>query len=457
MSEASRGNRHLKRERQRVHLTQEENATALTDLAATMYEAGELTRRTSVSPRQYRRWESPTPPWPHPDHRKLLERFYGRSIHELGFTPPGVDSPGTITVIEPAPAPPAAPTEVEIHDPVNRRKALTTGAAALGVTAAGAGLPWLSPTAAAEPGESELRVGNDDIDLLRTAAHDLDAIDQRFGGDRLWRGARNQLMWLHHLIDQGSYTDPIGQELHGIAGQLTTSLGWFCYDADRQTEARVYFSEALNTAMLSGDDALATRTLSNMARQSVDLGKAREAIRFSRIAQAHATEWSAPPRVGALLAIREAQGHARLGDEISAGNAIKRAWNHFERGTSQRDPDWTTFLNEAELTCLEGMCRIDLGQHRQSVKLLDHSARLQDIEHSRNRGMCLARLAYAALQGRDLDHSVHAVSESLRLIDGGMTSTRNRKQLTLVRNGLALHRAHAPAREMAERLTEYTA
>lgn len=456
MGEPSRGNRHLKRERQKVHLTQEQNAEKLTKLAATMYEAGELTRRTSVSPRQFRRWESAAPPWPHPDHRKLLERFYGGPIHELGFIPPGDVPASMLTVREPVPVLPAVRTEVETYDPVNRRKLFTRGAA-LGMTAAGAGLPWLSPTAAAEPGDDELRVNHDDVEELRSATHDLDVIDQRFGSDRLWRGARNQLMWLHHLIDNGTYTDPVGQELQTIAGQLTTSLGWFCYDADRQTEARVYFSEALNTAMLNGDDALATRTLSNMARQSVDLGKAREAIRFARIAQAHATEWSAPPRVGALLAIREAQGHARLGDEISAVSAIKRAWKHFEHGTSQRDPDWTAFLNEAELTCLEGMCRLDLGQHRQSVKILDRSTELQDIGHSRNLGMCLARLAYAALQGRDLDHSVHAVDESLRLIEGGMTSTRNMKQLTLVRNGLTVHQEHRPAREMAERLTEYTA
>ncbi|MEV5933245.1 hypothetical protein AB0L56_10980 [Streptomyces sp. NPDC052079] len=304
-----------------MHLTQEQNAEKLTKLAAVMYKTGELTKRTSVSPRQFRRWESDAPPWPHPDHRKLLERFYDRPIHELGFSPTGDTAPSTLAVTEPVPS--VIRTEFETHDPVNRRQLFATGAAALG-SAAGAGLPWLSPTASAAPGDDELRVSHDDVENLRSAAHDLDALDQQFGSDRLWRGARNQLLWLHHLIDHGTYSEPVGQELHAIAGQLTTSLGWFCYDADRQTEARVFFSEALNTAMLDGDDALATRTLSNMARQSVDLGKAREAIRFSRIAQAHATEWSAPPRVAALLAIREAQGHARLGDEISAGNAIKR-------------------------------------------------------------------------------------------------------------------------------------
>ncbi|WP_250290802.1 hypothetical protein [Frankia sp. CiP1_Cm_nod1] len=379
--------------------------------------------------------------WPQEDYRSALRAIFGaKTDSELGF----------YRRRRAESVRPAGFTE-------NRRQALAAGAATLGLAAAGGPLPWMSSSASAMLGDAELRVGSEEVELLRSAAADLDAIDQRFGGDRLWRSARAQLLWLHRLLDQGTYTDGISQELHSITGQLTTSLGWFCYDAGRQTEARVYFSEALNTAMLAGDDALATRTLSNMARQSVDLGKAREAVRFARIAQAHAAEWSAPPRVAALLAIREAQGHARLGDDVSAGSAIKRAWTHFEHGSSQRDPDWTAFLNQAELTCLEGMCRLDLGQHNQSVKLLDRSAELQDIEHSRNRGMCLARLAYAALQNRDLDHTVAAAEESLRLVDGGMSSTRNMKQLVLVRNGLTLHRTHDPAREMAERLSLYTA
>ncbi|MFJ9516781.1 hypothetical protein ACIRPK_00685 [Kitasatospora sp. NPDC101801] len=392
----------------------------------------------TVSVRTYRRWETPAPPWPRPDYATALRAAFDRGPEYLGFRPPGGRCAG--------PSGPAAAEPVMIP-PVNRREALATGAAALG-------LPWLAP---GDSGRRRLRVGHEEIEGLRATALDLDAIDQRFGGDRLWRSARSHLSWVHHLIDQGSYPDEVGLELQGLAGELTTSLGWFCYDADQQAEARVYFSEALNTAMLAGNDVLATRTLSNMARQSVDLGKPREAVRFARVAQGHAARWQAPPRVSALLAVREAQGYARMGNELACSTAVKRAWQLFAQGTGDRDPDWVAFLNEAELTCLEGMCRLDLGQFKRSVRLLERSAELQDIEHSRNRGMCLARLSYAALRDRDLDRTVAAAQESLRLIQGGMTSSRNRRQLELVRDGLGPHHLIPEVRHTAEQLTAHTA
>jgi tetratricopeptide (TPR) repeat protein len=395
----------------------------------------------SVSVRTYRRWESPHPGWPNPDQATALRAAFGRGPEHLGF-----DSPAALGVDAPS-------VHQEIIPDVKRRKALAAGAGTA------VGLSWLTPSpASARSDSSALRVDDDDVHVLQETAADLDAIDQRFGGDRLWRSARSHLKWVQHLIDEGVYSEEIGQELHQIAGQLTTSLGWFCYDADRQDEARRYFSEALNTALLEGDEPLATRTLSNMARQSVDLKKPRESVRFARLAEQHAAAWSAPPRVIALLAIRAAQGYARMGDEINTSTAIKRAWRAFDRGTSDRDPEWVTFLNEAELVCLEGMCRSDLGQHRRAVRLLERSAALQDIEHSRNRGMCLARLAGAAVQDRDLDRTVSAAQESLHLIDSGQSSTRNRKQLAAVRDGLAPYgKASSQARDTIELLNLHIA
>ncbi|WP_370131528.1 hypothetical protein [Streptacidiphilus sp. EB103A] len=335
---------------------------------------------------------------------------------------------------------------------MNRRQALTAGAAVLG-------LPWLAPTSAsAAPARAlDTRVGRDEIDELQATATDLDALDQQFGGDRLWRVARSHLLRIHQLIDHGTYTEDVGQELHVIAGQLTTSLGWYSYDAGRAVEARMYFSEALNAAMLTGDEALATRTLSNMARQAVDLGKPREAVRFAKIAQSHADTWDSTPRVAALLAIRKAQGYARLGDEMNCKAAIRQAWKSFDRGTDEKDPQWTSFLNEAELVCLEGMCRLDLGQNKLAIRLLDRSSALQDLEHSRNRGMCLAKLSYAALQDRDVDRTVASARESVQLIKGGMTSTRNLHQLVLVRDGLSHFPRHLEAQDTVELLNQHIA
>lgn len=221
--------------------------------------------------------------------------------------------------------------------------------------------------------------------------------------------------------------------------------------------ARQYFAEALNAAHFTGDDVLASRTLSNMARQAVDLNKGREAVRFARLAQTHADLWSAPHRVTALLAIREAQGYARVGDGFNCEAAIKRAWKQWERGDDDRDPDWTTFLNLAELICLEGMARLDLGQTARAQKLLAESEKLQDTAHSRNRGMCLGRLSVAALQNGDVYHSVEATTEAPRLIEGGMSSTRTAEQLKIVHDGLIPHQRASGVGDLLEQIRAHVA
>lgn len=312
--------------------------------------------------------------------------------------------------------------------------------------------PWLAETTTGAASSTDWRIGEAEVELLRGTADDMDAIDQQFGGNRLWRPTRAHLYWVHHMIDRGIYDDGLGQQLHAVAGKFTTSLGWFCYDAGLHAQARQYFSEALNAAMLTGDDVLACRTLSNMARQAVDLNKGREAVRFARLAQAHASEWQAPTRVVALLAIREAQGYARVGDAFNCEAAIRRAWTEWERGTDDRDPDWTTFLNVAELTCLEGMCRLDLGQNARAQQLLARSEALQDVAHSRNRGMCLGRLSVAALGNGDIDHSIDAAKEALRLIQGGVYSTRTVEQVKIVHDGLALHHRDSGVRDLLEQI-----
>ncbi|MCH0566946.1 hypothetical protein [Streptomyces sp. MUM 2J] len=374
------------------------------------------------------KWESETRPrpYPHPDTRVVLELYFQRSVEELGLRPGAGEAPsGTsaVPVVTPVPL-------------------IEQSAAAVPLFAGGDQdpPPWLAQTTTDVASSADWKIAEDEVELLREAADDMDAQDQQFGGNRLWRPTRAHLLWVHHMIDRGIYDEQLGKQLHALAGKFTTSLGWFSYDAGLHAQARQYFSEALNAAMLTGDDVLSSRTLSNMARQAVDLNKGREAIRFARLAQTHADMWSAPTRVTALLAIREAQGHARVGDAFNCESAIKRAWKEWERGTDDRDPDWTTFLNQAELVCLEGMCRLDLGQTARAQKLLAQSERLQDVAHSRNRGMCLGRLATAAIGAGDIDHSADATRKAIGLIrTAGMSSARAVQQLKIVHDGLAPH------------------
>ncbi|MFF3157972.1 hypothetical protein [Streptomyces sp. NPDC057910] len=418
----------MKALRESRNRTQAKAVAELNALAEHLAAEGRVPKRPTFTVRQMSKWESETNPrpYPHPDTRVVLELYFQRAAAELGLHPGSEGeafATSAVPVVTPIPLIQQSPAAVPLlaggdQDPP----------------------PWLAQTTTDAASSADWKIAEDEVELLREAADDMDAQDQQFGGNRLWRPTRAHLLWVHHMIDRGIYDEQLGQQLHSLAGKFTTSLGWFSYDAGLHTQARQYFSEALNAAMLTGDDVLSSRTLSNMARQAVDLNKGREAIRFARLAQTTADMWSAPTRVTALLAIREAQGHARVGDAFNCESAIKRAWKEWERGTDDRDPDWTTFLNQAELVCLEGMCRLDLGQTARAQKLLAQSEKLQDVAHSRNRGMCLGRLATAAIGAGDIDHSVDATRKALGLIrTAGMSSARAVQQLKIVHDGLAPH------------------
>ncbi|MGW3009684.1 hypothetical protein ACWC9R_12710 [Streptomyces sp. NPDC001219] len=421
----------MKEIRQARNRTQAKAVDELNDLAGRFAAEGRVSKRPTFTVRQLSKWESETQerPYPHPDARLVLEAYYQKSMVELGLFPRGGMNTFAVPVV--APVPVFEQTESAVPFLVGGR-AITSGDHDPP--------PWLAETTTGAASSEDWKVAENEVDLLYKAADDMDAQDQQFGGNRLWRPTRAHLLWVHHMIDRGIYDEGLGRQLHALAGKFTTSLGWFCYDAGLHTEARQHFSEALNAAMLTGDDVLASRTLSNMARQAVDLNKGREAVRFSRLAQTHANLWGAPTRVTALLAIREAQGHARVGDTVNCEGAIKRAWKSWECGKDDRDPDWTTFLNMAELTCLEGMCRLDLGQMARAQRLLAKSEQLQVVAHSRNRGMCLGRLSVAAIKAGDVDHSVEATTKAIELIRTScMSSARAVEQLKIVHDGLAPH------------------
>ncbi|MFH8407612.1 hypothetical protein ACH4FX_22880 [Streptomyces sp. NPDC018019] len=427
--------------RQARNRTQEQAVADLNKLAGRLVTEGRVGKRPSFTVRQLSKWESETKPrpYPHPDTRVVLEAYFRRPVAELGLRPNGTEPYGA-PVVTPLPLAEQSVSAV----PFTSTQSADTGDQDPP--------PWLAETTTGAASSADWSIAEDEVEILRGAADDMDAQDQQFGGTRLWRPTRAHLLWVHHMIDRGIYDEQLGQRLHALAGKFTTSLGWFSYDAGLHTQARQYFSEALNAAMLTGDDVLASRTLSNMARQAVDLNKGREAIRFARLAQTHANLWGAPTRVTALLAIREAQGHARVGDVFSCEGAIRRAWTEWERGPDDRDPDWTTFLNWSELSCLEGMCRLDLGQTGRAQKLLAESERLQDVAHSRNRGMCLGRLSVAAIGTGDIDHSVDATKKAIELVRTGMSSARAVQQLKIVHRGLTPHHRARGVRDLLDEI-----
>jgi len=77
------GNARLRAARQSLGLrSQAALADAVNETART------IGLRLAVTARTVRRWESASPPWPHPEHAAALEQLFQRPVADLGFTPP---------------------------------------------------------------------------------------------------------------------------------------------------------------------------------------------------------------------------------------------------------------------------------------------------------------------------------------------------------------------------------
>ena len=80
------GNARLRAARQGLGLrSQAALAEAVTEAARS------IGLRISVTARTVRRWESATPPWPHPEHAAALEALFRRPVTDLGFVAPWHD------------------------------------------------------------------------------------------------------------------------------------------------------------------------------------------------------------------------------------------------------------------------------------------------------------------------------------------------------------------------------
>src|SRR5712691_8699222 len=147
MGSPETGNTRLRSARQALGLRSQQQ------LADAVTRAGNsIGLRISITARTVRRWESPDPPWPHPDHQSALEALFQRPITELGFMPPWADSHGSA----PRPEQPSRFGPVSVGNgalagfprrPIPELLSGTVAADYISVTAAHRHMYWTVPTA----------------------------------------------------------------------------------------------------------------------------------------------------------------------------------------------------------------------------------------------------------------------------------------------------------------------
>ncbi|WP_221315653.1 helix-turn-helix domain-containing protein [Sphaerisporangium krabiense] len=269
----------LRAARQRRNLTQEDAAERLSRLAEQMHAAGELPRRTSISARQYRRWESSSGnSWPHKSHRVVLERFYGLSSAELGFISPKGE------------------TTTPIDSTVQQ---VTDFATWLETTNVGAGT--LSHL------DSKIRR------IAREAVHGAPLPCFAQADDLLRRSLR--------LITEGRQYLPQTRELYVITGKLCAVMSWLSSDLGKIADADAYGHTGAVVAEQAGDASLIALVLSAQSKAAFWEGRYAEAGEYAERGYAVAARDSA--RV--LLACQQADAWQALGDVARAKQALTLA------------------------------------------------------------------------------------------------------------------------------------
>jgi tetratricopeptide (TPR) repeat protein len=163
----SAGNNKLKAARQaRGYATQQALAGALNAEAASIG-----MRDVAVGVRQVRRWESPSPPWPHGHHQQLLRRVLGLDLDLLGFTPPWENGEPAVRSSAPNTAMTVAPNRPRRPRPVNNASDGATARELAAVTAVYRRLYWSVDPLQLRPAVAEhVRLGFFDMRTPEVAA-----------------------------------------------------------------------------------------------------------------------------------------------------------------------------------------------------------------------------------------------------------------------------------------------
>ncbi|WP_328772502.1 helix-turn-helix domain-containing protein [Streptomyces sp. NBC_00286] len=253
------------------------------------------------------------------------------------------------------------------------------------------------------------------LQALRASIEDYWRRDDQHGGEALRPAVVGQLRYVVGLLKKGR-PEPIQQQLYGVAAELARLTGWTHFDARQYSQARTYFSEALQLAKEIDDRQFMANVLACMSLQATYQDKPGDALAYVNAAQdeAHSAAGTTP-RVLSMLAMREAFAHATLGNQTATHTAISEAHRQFEQSTpNDPDPAWVTYFDEPKLIVDTGIAHGRLGEAATAELLITDALRRENNStNQRGRAFHAFWLARTQLQQGKLDHACHTATEAL--------------------------------------------
>ncbi|MFE7269960.1 helix-turn-helix domain-containing protein [Streptomyces sp. NPDC057623] len=404
----------LKSRMEELGLTQEELAGRMNAALA------EITGRPGdVSDRTVRNLLNGTSRRPIGRTCAALERVFGCSVEDLGFTAPR-------TMQHPQ------------EDPVRRRAfiASATGTAA-------AAVPLMA---------QRRTVGMSDVARVAAGMNALVEADDRQGGHTELERAAVQGRDGVLELQQRNAGERVRRALYALASEYTAIAAWSCVDARNLDQAQRYLNESVTYAGLSQDGPTEVRVWVTMSMLASQRRKWPEALAAAQVAQASAAA-RRDPFFDSLGRVRASLAYAALGEGRDALRHLGSAQDTFAKAPEHERPRWTAFYGQAELDHLGAIVHNRSGRHAHAEAMAHRALTRIPPVFRRNRALATAQLALAQLHQGDTEQATATAADVFTIMDGAPLPGRMRTLIGDFHRGLlVLAPSTAYAREWADRL-----
>lgn len=324
---------------------------------------------------------------------------------------------------------------------VLRRQFLTTS---LGMSVA------LSPRtgALAQTG----RIGIDAVQELRARAARMRKLDDQLGGGDTYRLYATELAETIRLINECSYTGPVGQKLLSILAQQSQQTGWAAFDNGDHATARRLYESSREAARLAGDSALEGNALSLLSYQMIDMQQSGVDAATQSCEEAGQV---GSPTVRALMWERQAFAYAHAGDRLKTERALAAAERALAGKGREPDPDWAVWADELEFQLISGRCWAELGQPETAAPLLESVLQKVPRVQIRNIAVYSTWLAGTYLDAGQVEQAagvLHAALDSA----ADIASVRPARRVALVARRLDAYRSIPTVADLLDRVSTTT-
>ncbi len=263
-------------------------------------------------------------------------------------------------------------------------------------------------------------VTEEEVHHIELTGRALRGWNRRFRMGIRRKAVLGQLTEVAELIEVGQPTE-LERRLFLVAAELSKVAASMSWDAGLNAEAQHYYLLSLRASHAAHDRLFGINVLAAMARQMVYLNRSADALDIVRAAADSAARTT--PRVYAMLRVREAWAHARLG----RSEAFRRVTGKAEELLSSEDsnaadPYWIDGFDRAELSGTTGGRYLELATitgkpqaFAEADKCISEALSLRDGSNLRSRALDTINLARARLGAQEPVEAARLALDAMRI------------------------------------------